>query len=185
VSAPAETPAPRRISRLWTLIPLVILAALIALFALSSLRRSPGVQPDALVGRPLPTLMLPTLVGGEAAPLRAAVEGPTLVNVFASWCTPCEVEHPELMRLSRSGVRVVGVAWKDDPTKSEAFLRRLGNPFATVLVDREGRAGIELGITGAPETYLVDSAGVVRAKHTGPLTPEVSGTLLAQARSLP
>lgn len=172
-------------SRLWTLIPLVVLAGLIALFTVFSLRRPPEVHPDALVGRPLPQLMLPTLVGGEAAPLRAAVEGPTLVNVFASWCVPCEVEHPELVRLSRSGVRVVGVAYKDDPAKTAAFLGRLGNPFATVFTDRDGRAGIELGVSGVPETFLVGSDGVVVAKHAGPLTPELAGTLLARARSLP
>ena len=150
-----------------------------------ALRRPPTVSPDALVGRPLPGITVPTLVGGEAVPLRSAVEGPTLVNVFASWCAPCEIEHPELIKLRDSGVRVVGLAYKDDPAKTQAFLTRLGDPFATVLVDREGRAGIELGVTGVPETYLVDSAGVVRAKHTGPLTPEHAGTLLTQARSLP
>lgn len=172
-------------NRLWTIIPLMVLTALIGLFAIFSLRGPSTVTPDALVGRPLPQITLPTLVGGEAAPLRAAVEGPTLVNVFASWCTPCEIEHPELLKLSQSGVRVVGLAYKDDPIKTSAFLERLGDPFATVLVDRNGRAGIELGVTGVPETYLVDAAGVVRAKHTGPLTPETAGTLLEQARSLP
>ena len=94
------------------------------------------------------------------------------------------MEHPELVRLSRAGVRVVGLAYKDDPAKTTAFLQRLGDPFATVLVDRDGRAGLDLGITGVPETYLVGSDGVVLAKHAGPLTPEVAGTLLAQARSL-
>jgi cytochrome c biogenesis protein CcmG/thiol:disulfide interchange protein DsbE len=172
------------LNRLWTLIPVLVLAGLIGLFALSSLRRSPAIQPDALVGKPLPQVMLPTLVGGEAVPLRAAVEGPTVVNVFASWCTPCEVEHPELMKLRQSGLRVVGVAYKDDPVKTQAFLARLGDPFATVLVDRNGRAGIELGITGVPETYLVGSDGVVAWKHAGPITPEMAGTLAVQARSL-
>lgn len=172
-------------NRLWTLIPLVVLVALIGLFAVFSLRRPAEVRPDALVGQALPQILLPTLVGGEAAPLRAAVEGPTVVNVFASWCAPCEVEHPELMRLSSSGVRVVGLAYKDDPAKTAEFLARLGNPFATVLVDRDGRAGIELGISGVPETYLVGSDGVVAFKHAGPLTPELAGTLLARARSLP
>lgn len=170
--------------RLAVIAPLVVLGALIVLFGAFSLRRDPVTKPDALVGRPLPQITLPTLVGGEAAPLRASVEGPTFVNVFASWCTPCQVEHPELVKLSQAGVRVVGLAYKDDPAKTTAFLKELGDPFATVLVDRDGRAGLELGITGVPETYLVGSDGVVRAKHAGPLTPEVAGTLLAQARSL-
>ncbi|MDP8916202.1 MAG: DsbE family thiol:disulfide interchange protein [Pseudomonadota bacterium] len=170
--------------RIAVLAPLLALGGLIVLFALFSLRRDPVRKPDALVGKPLPQITLPTLVGGEATPLRASIEGPTFVNVFASWCTPCQVEHPELVKLSRSGVRVVGLAYKDDPAKTTAFLQRLGDPFATVLVDRDGRAGLDLGITGVPETYLVGSDGVVRAKHAGPLTPEIAGTLLAQARSL-
>jgi cytochrome c biogenesis protein CcmG/thiol:disulfide interchange protein DsbE len=88
------------------------------------------------------------------------------------------------MRLRASGVRVVGLAYKDDPAKTAAFLDRLGDPFATVLVDRDGRAGIELGVSGVPETFLVAPDGVVVAKHAGPLTPEVAGTLLVEARSL-
>ena len=170
--------------RLLAFVPLAVLGALLGLFAFYALGRDPRVTPDALVGKPLPQVMLPTLVGGEAIPLRAAVEGPTFVNVFASWCTPCEVEHPELIRLRESGVRVVGLAYKDEPAKTEAFLARLGDPFAQVLADRDGRTGIELGISGVPETFLVGSDGVVRAKHAGPLTPEVTGTLLQQARSL-
>ena len=170
--------------RLLPFVPLAALAALIGLFAFFALDRDPRVKPDALVGRPLPQIMTPTLVGGEAVPLRAAVEGPTIVNVFASWCAPCEVEHPELIRLRDAGVRIVGLAYKDDPVKTAAFLQRLGDPFAQVLVDRDGRAGIELGISGVPETFLVGSDGVVRAKHTGPLTREAAGTLLERARSL-
>ncbi len=170
--------------RPWAVLPLLVLVGLVALFGFYSLRRDPDVKPDALVGRPLPQLMLPTLVGGEAAPLRAAVEGPTLVNVFASWCAPCRIEHPELMRLRASGVRVVGLAYKDDPVKTAAFLEELGDPFATVLVDRDGRGGIEMGISGVPETFLVGSDGVVVAKHSGPLTSEAAGTLLTRARSL-
>jgi cytochrome c biogenesis protein CcmG/thiol:disulfide interchange protein DsbE len=170
--------------RLLAFAPLLVLAGLIALFALYALNRDPEVKPDALVGRPLPQAMLPTLTGGEALPLRAAVEGPTVVNVFASWCAPCEVEHPELMRLKQSGLRVVGLAYKDDPLKTQAFLTRLGDPFAQVLTDREGRVGIELGISGVPETFLVGSDGVVRWKHTGPLTQDATGTLMEQVRLL-
>jgi cytochrome c biogenesis protein CcmG/thiol:disulfide interchange protein DsbE len=172
------------VKRLLPALPLIALAALIGLFAFFALGRDPRVKPDALVGRPLPRIMTPTLVGGEAVPLRASVEGPTLINVFASWCAPCEVEHPELIRLRDAGVRVVGLAYKDDPEKTVAFLQRLGDPFAQVLVDRDGRAGIELGVSGVPETFLVGSDGVVRAKHVGPLDRAAAGTLLEQARSL-
>ena len=170
--------------RLLPLLPLGGLVLLIGLFAVFALRRDPQVKPDALVGKPLPQITTPTLVGGEATPLRAAVEGPTVLNVFASWCGPCELEHPQLIRLRDAGVRVVGLAYKDDPQKTVAFLNRLGDPFAQVLTDRDGRAGIELGISGVPETYLVGSDGIIRAKHTGPLTPDAAGTLLEQVRSL-
>ena len=170
--------------RLLALAPLLALLALVGLLGVFALNRDPEVKPDALVGQPLPQAMLPTLTGGQAVSLRAAVEGPTVVNVFASWCAPCEVEHPQLMALREQGVRVVGLAYKDDPVKTEAFLDRLGNPFTQVLSDRDGRTGIELGISGVPETFLVGSDGVVRWKHTGPLTPEATGTLLKTARSL-
>ena len=171
--------------RRWlAVLPLLALAALVALMAVFALNRDPRVKPDALVGRPVPAEMLPTLTGGQAVSLRAAVEGPTVVNVFASWCAPCEVEHPLLVRMQRSGVRVVGLAYKDDPAKTAAFLARLGDPFAQVLSDRDGRMGIELGISGVPETFLVGPDGVIRAKHSGPLTPEAAGTLVEQARSL-
>ncbi|WP_332765095.1 DsbE family thiol:disulfide interchange protein [Phenylobacterium sp.] len=170
-------------SRWLALLPLVALAALAVLFGVYSLKRDPQVQPDALVGKPVPELTLPRLDDGRPAPLRAALgEGPALVNIFASWCAPCEIEHPVLVDLRRQGVRIIGVAYKDAPENTKAFLGRLGDPFAERLVDRDGRAGIELGVTGVPETYLVGADGVILAKHTGPLTPETARALMAKAR---
>ena len=162
--------------------PLLILVALAALFAGYALKRDPHVQPHALVGKPMPALTLPELDSGRPAPIRAATEGPILVNFFASWCAPCEVEHPQLMALKAQGVKVVGVAYKDAPANTQAFLTRLGDPFAERLVDRDGRAGLEFGVTGVPETYLVGSDGVILAKHTGPLTPDAAEELLKKAR---
>ncbi|WP_309644642.1 DsbE family thiol:disulfide interchange protein [Phenylobacterium sp.] len=170
-------------SRWLAILPLVALAALALLFGVYSLKRDPQVQPDALVGKPVPELTLPRLDDGRPAPLRTALgEGPTLVNIFASWCAPCEIEHPVLVGLKSQGVRIVGVAYKDAPDNTKAFLGRLGDPFAERLVDRDGRAGIELGVTGVPETYLVGADGVILAKHTGPLTPADARNLLAKAR---
>lgn len=168
-------------SRWLAFLPLAALVALGLLFALFALKRDPQVQPDALVGKPLPALTLPDLETGRPAPLRAALgDKPTLVNIFASWCAPCEIEHPVLVGLKGDGVRVVGVAYKDAPENTKAFLSRLGDPFAARLVDRDGRAGIELGVTGVPETYLVAPDGTILAKHTGPLTPETARDLLAK-----
>lgn len=170
-------------NRWLALLPLVALAALAVLFGAYSLKRDPQVQPDALVGKAIPELTLPRLDDGRPAPLRASLgEGPALVNIFASWCAPCEIEHPVLVALKGQGVRIVGVAYKDAPENTKAFLGRLGDPFAERLVDRDGRAGIELGVTGVPETYLVGADGVILAKHTGPLTPESARALLAKAR---
>jgi len=162
--------------------PLLILVALAALFAGYALKRDPHVQPHALVGKPMPALTLPELDSGRPAPIRAGTEGPILVNFFASWCLPCEVEHPQLMALKAQGVTVVGVAYKDAPANTQAFLARLGDPFAARLVDRDGRAGLEFGVTGVPETYLVSSDGTILAKHTGPLTPDAAEELLNKAR---
>lgn len=162
--------------------PLIILIALAALFAGFALKRDPHVQPHALVGKPMPALSLPELDSGRPAPIRATTDGSILVNFFASWCAPCEVEHPQLMALKAQGVKVVGIAYKDAPANTQAFLTRLGDPFAERLVDRDGRAGLEFGVTGVPETYLVSSDGMILAKHTGPLTPDAAEDLLKKAR---
>ena len=164
-------------------LPLVALMALGALFYFFALKRDPQVQPQALVGKMIPDLTLPTLADGRPVRLReVAAQGPMLVNFFASWCAPCEVEHPVLMTLRGGKVRVVGIAYKDAPPNSQAFLTRLGDPFAQVLVDRDGRAGIEFGVTGVPETYMIDRDGVVLAKHTGPLTAIEAERLVGLAR---
>jgi cytochrome c biogenesis protein CcmG/thiol:disulfide interchange protein DsbE len=170
------------VTRWLTLAPLVVLLALAALFGLYALRHDPRVQPHALVGKPTPDVVLPALEGGEPVRLAAlAADGPVVINFFASWCAPCQVEHPVLMGLRGQPVRVIGVAYKDAPEKTEAFLARLGDPFAQVLVDRDGRAGVEFGVTGVPETYVVAKGGRIVAKHTGPLTPNKARALIRQA----
>jgi len=162
--------------------PLAALVLLGVLFAGYSLKRNPQIQPSATIGKPIPNLALPVLETGQTVALREAVKGPVLVNFFASWCAPCEIEHPVLMGLKREGVAVVGIAYKDAPENTKAFLGRLGDPFATRLVDRDGRAGLEFGVTGVPETYLIGADGTILAKHTGELTPETAKALLAKAR---
>lgn len=170
-------------NRWLAILPLVALMALGALFYFYALNRDPHVQPQALVGKMVPDLTLPTLADGRPVRVReAAADGPILVNFFASWCAPCEVEHPVLMGLSGGKVRVVGIAYKDGPPNTQAFLTRLGDPFDQVLVDRDGRAGIEFGVTGVPETYVIGRNGVVLAKHTGPLTAAEAKRLIRLAR---
>ncbi len=157
-------------SRWLAILPMIALLALGGLFYFYALKRDPQVQPQALVGKMVPDLTLPTLVEGQPVRIRElAADGPMVLNLFASWCAPCEVEHPILMGLRGQGIRVVGIAYKDAPPNAQAFLTRLGNPYATALVDRDGRAGVELGVTGVPETYVIGRDGTVLAKHTGPL----------------
>lgn len=173
------------------LLPLVVLAALAALFVYWVVRQGdPTYKPDALVGQAIPETVLPILQNGVAGPQNvdlktAGVGRPMIVNVFASWCAPCRLEHPKLMALKARGVAVVGIAYKDEPEATAAFLDELGDPFAMVLVDHEGRAGLDLGVSGVPETFAVDALGRVVAKHSGPLLDDAEIDRLVAAMQAP
>ena len=178
------------------------LLALVALVAFAALRlgdvagrnladgRGSEYRPEALIGQPVPETVLPMLTGAAAGPgvldlKTAGVGKPMLINVFASWCAPCRIEHPQLMALKARGVAVVGVAWKDDPADTRAFLDELGDPYSMVLVDRDGRAGLDLGITGAPETFAVDAMGRVTAKASAPLMDQAEIDRLVASMQAP
>ena len=166
-------------NRWFVAVPLVVLAALMVLFIGWSLKREPEYRPDAMVGQPVPTTGLSALPPAGSTPVEAlplaevvrqvAPGQPVLINLFASWCAPCRLEHPRLMALKAQGVTVVGIAYKDDPAKTRAFLTELGDPFAVVLMDPEGRAGLDLGVSGVPETFAIDAQGRIVAKVAGPL----------------
>lgn len=168
--------------RLLAFTPLIALALLAVLFAGYSLKRNPHIQPAAMVGHPVPDLILPMLETGRPTPIRQAITGPVLVNFYASWCAPCELEAPALMRLKAQGVTILGLGYKDAPENNRAFLGRLGDPYALRLLDRDGRAGLEFGVTGVPESYLVDAAGTIIAKYAGELTPQDELKIIAATR---
>ncbi len=138
---------------------------------------NPRGVPSALIGRAPPDFALPALDGVDAPALSAAdlkgLSGPVLVNFWASWCVPCIIEHPQLMRLSREGVPVFGIAYKDKPEDSLRFLRERGNPYRRLSKDEPGRVAIDWGVYGVPETYLLDREGIIRWRWAGPVTPEV------------
>jgi cytochrome c biogenesis protein CcmG/thiol:disulfide interchange protein DsbE len=157
---------------------------LVLLFAGYGLHHDPHVNPAALVGKPLPADSLTPLNGGAAQAIAAADSPPMVVNVFASWCAPCAEEAPQLMRLKAQGVPMVGVAYKDQPGATQTFLDKYGNPFDQVLQDRSGDAGVDFGISGVPETFVVDSHGMIVAKHIGPMTDQDVDSLAQQVSAL-
>jgi cytochrome c biogenesis protein CcmG/thiol:disulfide interchange protein DsbE len=160
--------------RLLYLLPLAAFAAIAIWFAIG-LTRDPSKLPSALLDRPAPEFTLPALDGSGVAGLKAGdLRGKVaLVNVFASWCVPCRVEHPILMRLAReSGIVLYGISYKDKAQDSARFLSELGNPYAAIGHDENGRVGIEWGVYGVPETFVVDREGRIRHKHVGPLSPK-------------
>ncbi len=128
----------------------------------------PREVPSMLIGKPVPRSICPATPASPAPTCRPAI----LVNWFASWCAPCAEEAPVLMDLKRAGVPIWGIAYKDKPAATSAFLARHGNPFARVAHDVPGRVAIDWGVTGVPETYLVDAQGMVRWRYVGPLTAE-------------
>lgn len=125
---------------------------------------------SGLIGRQAPAYTLDALGGGDPVTSEARAGRVYVINLFASWCAPCRVEHPQLMALQASGVEIVGVAYKDRPENTARFLEQLGNPFDAVGLDPSGRYGLELGVMGVPETFVIGPDGEVRAVHRGPLT---------------
>jgi cytochrome c biogenesis protein CcmG/thiol:disulfide interchange protein DsbE len=159
------------------LIPLGLFLGL-AVFLAVGLTRDPRELPSPLVGRPAPTFDLPRLapqkMGGERfAP--ADMKGQVwLLNVWASWCVSCRQEHPVLLELARRGdLPLIGLDYKDTAPEARAWLAQHGDPYRLSAVDADGRVGIDYGVYGVPETYLIDGSGTIRYKQIGPLTPEV------------
>ena len=152
------------------LLPAVLLVALIGVFALLLLGPD-RVADDPLVGQPVPNVVLEALPGHDGFD-PAAVEGPYLLNIWGSWCPPCRAEHPMLRSLAGEGVPIYGIAWRDEPDDAAAFITELGDPFAGIVLDPRGSMVIELGATGAPETFVVDREGIIRARYAGPLTAQ-------------
>lgn len=155
------------------LLPAALFAILLAAFAMG-LGHDPHLLPSALLDRPAPEFALPGLDDAADGLTRKDLDGRvTLINFFASWCLPCREEQPALMALAKQrGVSLDGIAYKDKPEESRRFLDRFGNPYARIGVDNNGTTGIDFGVYGVPETYLVDTAGRIRYRHVGPLTAE-------------
>jgi cytochrome c biogenesis protein CcmG/thiol:disulfide interchange protein DsbE len=190
VSEPAVESAAQR-GRAALYFPLAIFVLLALLFFVRLYGGDASRLPSALIGKPVPAFALPALEGMDGVPgltnddLRQGHV--TLVNVFASWCVPCRQEHPSLMALAADenlkakGVRVVGLAYKDEPINARRFLLDGGNPFARIGVDHPGRVAIDFGVYGVPETFVIRGDGTIAYKFVGPLTPDaVRSTLIPE-----
>ena len=161
--------------RLLYAVPLAAFVAVAAWFALG-LTRDPSKVPSALIDRPIPDFALPALAGAGVPGLEAdTIKGKVaLVNMFASWCVPCKIEHPIFMRLAaEKRVAIYGINYKDKGEDAARWLKELGNPYAAIGHDEPGRVGIEWGVYGVPETFVIDREGRIRFKQVGPITPAV------------
>lgn len=163
--------------RLLYLLPVAVFGIL-ALFFLRGLTLNPREIPSVLINRPVPEMNLAPLPGrGDQTGLATAdLKGRvSLVNIYGSWCIACVQEHPYLMKIKQTGiVPIHGIDWRDDPVEGAKWLKKHGDPYDRVGVDpAPGRTAIDFGVTGAPETFIVDKAGIIRYKHIGPVTPDV------------
>jgi len=161
-------------------IPLVLFLGLgVALYV--GLGLDPRVLPSALIDEPAPDFAAPPLYEeGEGLSDEALASGEVvLVNVFASWCAPCRIEHPVLMDLAEQGLPVFGLNYKDETADARRFLERLGNPYRRIGVDASGRIGIDFGVAGVPETFVIGPDGRIAYKHTGPILPQKRDGLMA------
>jgi cytochrome c biogenesis protein CcmG/thiol:disulfide interchange protein DsbE len=165
--------ASSRLARL-TIIPAAVFALLAGVLLIGLQSDDPSIVPSALVGKPAPHFDLPPLQGSGVPGLSSAdltAGRVTVINVWASWCGPCRLEHPALMELSRRDDLVIaGINYKDEPSNALRFLQSLGNPYDVVGVDPKGRAAIDWGVYGVPETFVVDGKGIIRFKWVGPIS---------------
>lgn len=157
--------------RLLALAPLLVFLAIVAVGGIVLMNG--GARQDfgkaGLIGRQVPAYELAQLEGGALVTPAAFAGRPYMINVFASWCAPCRIEHPNLMILANEGVPILGVAYKDKPAATAAMLAELGHPFTAVGLDPDGRYGLDIGVTGVPETFLVDAQGRIRLIQRGPI----------------
>jgi cytochrome c biogenesis protein CcmG/thiol:disulfide interchange protein DsbE len=178
MSAASDSPAPAGRRRLLVLLPLLVFLALAALFLFRLGSGDPSKLPSALIGRPVPDTPLPPVAGlnREGTPVpgiaNADFKGEvSLVNVWASWCVPCHDEAPLLMKLAEDKrIRIIGINYKDQPENARRFIGRYGNPFAAVGADVNGRASIDWGVYGVPETFVIDRGGRIAYKLVGPIS---------------
>jgi cytochrome c biogenesis protein CcmG/thiol:disulfide interchange protein DsbE len=155
------------------LVPLALFGVLVVFLAIG-LTKDPRHVPSPFIGKPAPAFDLPDLLDRQARVSPEDFRGQVwLLNVWGSWCPECWREHQYLTELARQGIPIVGLNWKDEPAAAQDMLRRAGNPYVAIAEDVSGAAGIDWGVYGAPETFVIDQQGVIRYKQVGSVTPEL------------
>lgn len=159
--------------KLFFMLPLALFVGL-GFFLWKGLYLDPRELPSALIDRPMPAFQLPSLTEPERQLSVADLKGEVaLVNVWATWCPTCKEEHSFLNQLAQQGVVIYGINYKDEPVKATSWLKRYLNPYREVILDKEGRLGLDLGVYGAPETYIIDATGTIRYRHVGAVDAKV------------
>ncbi len=153
-------------------LPLFLFAVLV-IFLLKGLGRDPNFLPSQVVGKKIPEFNLPSLLDASQVTSAQLVGKPFLLNIWATWCPSCRVEHPSLLKLKESGVIVVGVDYKDEKKAAEKYLELYGNPYSFIIFDELGSLVLDLGVYGAPETFFVDKSGIIRYRHVGVIDDQV------------
>ena len=147
-------------------------------FLMRGLQLDPQAMPSALIDQPLPEFNLPVLGSDQFVDRDAVVGEVALINVWATWCASCRVEHPYLTYLAEQGVVIYGINYKDVDADALVWLEELGDPYRANIVDAEGSLGLDLGVYGAPETYVVDASGIIRYRHVGVVDEQVWSQIL-------
>lgn len=164
------------------LIPPLLFAGLAALFYWGMGREDPRALPSTREGGPVPALTVAALSGHEAFTVEDLADGDVvLVNFWASWCAPCRAEHPQLVRMAEEGIPIFGINYKDDEAKALRFLADLGDPFTRLAADPTGRTGLDWGLYGVPETFVIDGNGVVVKRFAGPITASILDSVIRPA----
>lgn len=159
--------------RLLAFVPLILLAAIALAFAIG-LSKDPRALPSQLIDKPVPNFSLQVVPGTDLLAPEDLAGKVSIVSIFGSWCVACLQEHPTLMQIARQGdVPVYGVAWRDTGPDAAQWLTRHGNPYVKTGLDPHSKLAIDLGVTGAPESFIIDKTGHIRFKQTGPITPDV------------
>jgi len=160
-------------NRVLLFVPLVIFLLMGLVFWIGLGKEDKTSLPSPLIGKAFPEFQLGVVEDGRTLTTEDLKGAPVLVNVWATWCPTCKAEHAFLNELAASGIRIIGINYKDDVAKAQDWLAAFGNPYVYNLSDPDGKLGLELGVYGAPETFLVDSQGIIRHKHIGDLNPQV------------